>query len=129
MKRAISILFVAAVVGILGVATASARTSFPTKITHDGSVTLPGGETIVSGHVTSSYRLCSLLRAMKLIGHYPDGSAQLLDAALTSIRGAWATKADLSGADRVKAVVTKSAFRIHHRRKVCEPAAVVWALP
>ena len=128
MKRATWMLLVAGAVLMLGVGAASARTSYPSEITRESSVELPGGKTLASGEVTSPYRLCSVLRGVKLIGHYPDGSTELLDVGLTSINGAWATKADLSGADRVKAVALRSAFRVHHRRKVCDRAAVVWAL-
>ena len=128
MKLAISIVFVAAAVGIVGVATASARTSYPTKISHDGSVTLPGGQTLDTGHVTSTYRRCSRFRGMKLIGHYPDGGTKLLDIDLTSFGGAWATKADLAGASASRPWQIKETLRIHHRRRVCEPAVVVWAL-
>jgi hypothetical protein len=128
MKRATLMLVLAGAVFALGAGTASARTSYPTEITHDSSVALSGGQTLVGGQVKSPYRLCSVLRGVKLIGHYPDGSTELLDADLSSIGGAWGAKADLTGADRVKAVALRSAFRVHHRRKVCERAAVVWAL-
>ncbi len=128
MKRATWILVVAGAALTLGVGVASARTSYPSEITHEDSVALPGGKTLVSGQVTSPSRLCSALRGVKLIAHYPDGSNELLDIDLSSVGGAWAAKADLTGADRLKAVAVRSAFRVHHRRKVCNRAAVVWAL-
>jgi hypothetical protein len=125
MKRTISLLSLAVV--LLWAGTASG-TTYSTTITHDGSATLTGGSTVDSGHVKSSGRLCSLFRTVKLFAHYPDGSTQLLDIDLTSVRGAWATKADLDGADRVKAKAIRESFRVHHHRKVCKAAAVVWAL-
>jgi hypothetical protein len=109
---------------LLGADSAVAR-SFPTTITYDGSVALSGGNTFVdSGHITSSKSFCTRLRLVTLVGHYPDGTSKLLDVAFTSLRGAWATKASHTGADRLRAKVTRSSFRRHGHRKVCEGASV-----
>jgi hypothetical protein len=115
---------------LLFASSAIARTSFPTTITHDGSVALGAGGTFVdSGHVTSPQFRCRSLRLVTLIGHYPSGRTELLDLDLTSAKGAWATKADLTGTDRVKARVRSSSFRRHGHRKVCQADTVVFPTP
>jgi hypothetical protein len=115
---------------LLFASSAIARKSFPTTITHDGFVAPgAGGIFVDSGHVTSPQFRCRSLRVVTLIGHYPSGRTKLLDIDLTSLRGAWATKADLTGTDRVKARVRKSSFRRHGHRKVCRPDSVVFTHP
>ncbi len=159
MKRAIWIL--AAVGSLATFGTASAHTgtvpSSPvhvgaasTTTTHDGSVALGGGEYVVSGHVQSPRPLCERFRIVKLKAHYPNGRSRLLDFDLTSFEGgAWAMRADVSGADRLKAKV--KALRLgpqsiavsgsrppatrhrphkgHHRRTLCAAASVIWRAP
>jgi hypothetical protein len=88
-----------------------------------------GGTYVDSGHVISPQFRCRYLRIVTLIGHYPSGRTKLLDADLTSLNGAWATKADLTGTDRVKARVRKSSFRRHGDRKVCRADTVVFPAP
>ena len=115
---------------LLFASSAMARGSFPTTITNDGSVALgTGGTFVVSGHVTSPQFRCRSLRLVTLSGHYPSGRTQLLDLDLTSARGAWATKADLTGTDRVKVRVRKSSFRRHGSRKVCQADTIVFPTP
>ena len=115
---------------LLCAGSAMAQRSFPTTITHDGSVALGAGGTFVdSGHVSAPRFQCRLLRVVKLIGHYPSGRRELLDIDLTSAGGAWATKADLTGTDRVRARVRKSSFRRHGDRKVCQADSVVFPAP
>ena len=59
---------------LLFASSAIARTSFPTTITHDGSVALGAGGTFVdSGHVSSPRFQCRALRIVTLFGHYPSG--------------------------------------------------------
>jgi hypothetical protein len=114
---------------LLCASSATAR-SFPTAITHDGSVALGATGTVVdSGRVKSRKARCRFLRLVKLVGHYPDGTTKLLDVDFTSARGAWGTKADLTGADRAKAVATRSSFGRRGHRKVCRPASVVFSVP
>jgi hypothetical protein len=126
-------LAVLAVMGavLLFASSAIARKSFPTTITHDGSVPLGVGGTFVvdSGHLASPQFRCRSLRVVTLIGHYPSGRTELLDADLTSLKGAWATKADLTGTDRVTARVRKSSFRRHGHRKVCRADSVGFSAP
>jgi hypothetical protein len=128
MKRAIPVL-VAAVVLTVGVGVAAGR-SAGTTITHDDTVALDGGESLVSGHVESSRGVCRLLRLVKFSAHYPGGKVQLLDLSLTSANGAWAAKADLTGADRLTAKATavrgKKRRHHHHRRLICKSATVSW---
>jgi hypothetical protein len=114
---------------LLFASSAIARKSFPTTITHDGSVPLAGGYFVESGHVSSPRFQCRSLRLVKLIGHYPSGRTELLDIDLTSARGAWATKADLTGTDRLRARVGKYTFRRHGHRKVCRADSVVFPAP
>jgi hypothetical protein len=115
---------------LLFAGSAIARTSFPTTITHDGSVALGAGGTFVdSGHVSAPRFQCRVLRVVKLIGHYPSGRRELLDIDLTSAGGAWATKADLTGTDRVKARVRKYTFGRRGHRKVCQADAVIFSAP
>ena len=115
---------------LLFASSAIARTSFPTTITHDGFVPLGDGGTFIdSGTVTSPRFRCRALRIVTLTGHYPSGRRKLLDIDVTSARGAWATKADLTGTDRVMARVRKSSFRRHGNRKVCQRDSVVFPTP
>jgi hypothetical protein len=115
---------------LLCASSAMARRSFPTTITHDTTVALgTGGIYVDSGHVSSPRFQCRLLRVVKLIGHYPSGRTQLLDIDLTSFRGAWATKADLTGTDRLRARVTKSKFGRRGHRKVCQADSVGFPAP
>ena len=72
---------------------------------------------------------CRALRLVKLIGHYPSGRTELLDLDLTSAGGAWATKADLTETDRVKARVAKYTYGRRGNRKVCQPDSVVFPTP
>ncbi|MEK6272229.1 MAG: hypothetical protein AABM42_06235 [Actinomycetota bacterium] len=115
---------------LLFASSAIARTSFPTTITHDGSVPLGDGGTFVdSGHVTSPRFRCRALRIVTLTGHYPSGRTELLDIDLTSAGGAWATKADLTGTDRVRARARKYTFGRQGHRKVCRADSVVFPAP
>jgi hypothetical protein len=114
---------------LLFASSAIARTVFPTTITHDGSVPLAGGYFVESGHLSSPRFQCRLLRVVKLVGHYPSGRTQLLDIDFTSARGAWATKADLTGTDHLTARVTKYKFGRRGHRKVCRPDSVVFPAP
>jgi hypothetical protein len=110
---------------------ALARRSFPTTITHDGSVALGTGGTFVdSGHVSSPNPRCEPFRVVTLIGRYPSGRTKLLDIDLTSfLGGAWATRADLTGTDLLKARVRRSSFRRHGHRKVCRADSVAFPAP
>ena len=116
---------------LLLASSAMARTSFRTTITHDGSVALGsgGGFFVDSGHLSSPRFQCRVLRLVKLIGHYPSGRTKLLDIDLTSFSGAWATKADLTGTDRLRARVAKSTFGRRGDRKVCRANSVVFPAP
>lgn len=118
-----------AVLMCAGIAMAG-RQSFPTTITHDGSVPVGAGGTFVSsGHLTSPRFQCRVLRLVKLVGHYPSGRTELLDLDLTSAGGAWATKANLTETDRVRARVAKYRFGRRGNRKVCQPDSVVFPSP
>jgi hypothetical protein len=115
---------------LLCATSAMARKSFPSTITHEGSVALGTGGTFVSsGHVSSPQFRCRSFRLVVLFGHYPSGRTEPLDLDLTSVRGAWATKADLTGTDRVRATVARSTFRLHGKRKVCKSDSVVFPTP
>jgi hypothetical protein len=131
MKRTIGVLAGVAAVLAIGVGIASANTRFfPTTISHDGTVGLGHGKVLVSGQVKSHREVCQMNRVVKLTAHYPNGRTQLLDLDVTSDAGAWSAKADISGADRLKA---KALVGKHERRYpspppgvVCKAAAVVW---
>jgi hypothetical protein len=115
----------AATAAVLVCASSAMARSFPTTITHDGSVALgTTGISVDSGRVRSPKPFCQLFRIVKLVGHYPGGTTKLLDVDFTSVKGAWGTKADLTGADRVTARATRFAFRRHGHRKVCLADAV-----
>jgi hypothetical protein len=128
MRRAIFALAAAAVLTV-GVGVAAGR-SAETTITHDGTVALDGGESLVSGHVESSRHACEFLRVVKFSAHYPGGKVTLLDIGLTSFNGAWAAKADLSGANRLTATTpaVRGKKRRHHRHRkvICRRASVSW---
>ena len=109
---------------LLCASSATAR-SFPTTITHDGSVALGAtGTYLDSGRVKSSKGACRSLRLVKLVGYYPNGTKKLLDVDISSLLGAWGTKADLTGVERAKAVATRFKFGRHGHRKVCRSASV-----
>ena len=108
---------------------AMARRVFPTTIIHDGSAALTGGYSVESGHLSTPRSQCRLLRLVKLIGHYPSGSTKVLDLDLTSFRGAWAMKADLTGTDHLTARVTKYKFGRRGHRKVCQADSVGFSPP
>ena len=114
---------------LLCASSAMARRSFPSTITHDGSVPVGGGLVVSSGHVSSPQFRCRGFRAVTLIGHFPSGRTELLDIDITSALGAWGTKADFSGTDQLKARVRKSTFRRHGKRKVCRADSVVVTPP
>ena len=133
-----------AVVLSLGVATADGRTKHSsTTITHDVSADLGAGTFLVGGHIHSKRRPCDFFRIVKLKAHFSNGKTKLVDTDATSGGGAWAMRADLAGADRLKAVVTRAVVGFlrfggnhpaatHHpqRRKiVCDKASVVFAAP
>lgn len=126
-------LAVLAVTGAVLVFTSSAtaRKFFPTTIVHDSLVEVaPTGTFVVSGHLSSPHPGCRSLRVVTLVGRYPSGSTSLLDIDLTSFLGsAWATKADLTGAERIRATVTKSAFGRRGHRKVCRADTVGFPAP
>ena len=106
------------------------RQSFPTTIIYSGSEpTGPGGTFVSSGHLSSPRPQCRALRLVKLVGHYPSGRTELLDLDLTSLNGAWATKADLTDTDRVRARVTKYTYGRRGNRKVCQPDSVGFPSP
>ena len=120
----------AATGAVLLCASSAIARSFPTAITHDGSVALGATGTFVdSCRVKSRKGRCRILRLVKLVGHYPNGTTQLLDIDFTSLEGAWGTKANLTGVDHAKAVATRFAFGRHGHRKVCRPASVVFSVP
>jgi len=120
----------AATAAVLVCASSAMARSFPTTITHDGSVALgTTGISVDSGRVRSPKPFCQLFRIVKLVGHYPNGTTKLLDVDFTSAMGAWGTKGNLTGVDRAKAVATRSSFGRHGHRKVCRPASVVFSVP
>ncbi|MGH2963964.1 MAG: hypothetical protein ACRDMH_01100 [Solirubrobacterales bacterium] len=154
MKRWIVALLTGLVL-LLGVTSAVGRSPAPTTITYESTVDLGDGKSLLSGQVTSHREICQFFRIVKLKAHYPNGRTQLLDDDISSAGGAWAMKADLSGADRLKAKVTKvvvsagataivtsggrpgathhppghhKAHHGHHRRVLCEAASVAWGL-
>jgi hypothetical protein len=110
---------------------ALARRSFPTTITHEASTPVGVDGTFVdSGYVSSPNHRCEFFRVVTLIGHYPSGREKLLDIDLTSfLGGAWATRADLTGTDLLKARVRRSSFRRHGHRKVCRADSVAFPPP
>jgi hypothetical protein len=127
--RYFSVLAVTGVV-LLCASSAMARRSFPTTINYDGSAPVGTGGTFVSsGHLSSPQFRCRSFRLVILFGHYPSGRTEPLDLDLTSVHGAWATKADLTGTDRVRATVARSTFRRHGKRKVCRSDSVVFPTP
>jgi hypothetical protein len=143
---------------VLGTASAhpsKVRTNHvPTTITHDGEVALSNGEFLITGQVGSQRQICRFFRVVTVKAHYPDGRTRILDSDINSRRGAWAVKADINGADRLKAKATRQVFHVqtatqvitsgrppgathhrphhgkaHHNRKiVCDAASVVWGL-
>ena len=109
---------------------AMARRSFPTTINYDGSARVgTGGIFVSSGHLSSSRVQCRVLRLVKLVGHYPSGRTELLDIDFTSFSGAWATKADLTETDHVRARVAKSTFGRKGHRKVCRATRSIFPSP
>ena len=127
--------------GFVAASTASAAEAKPTRhfattISHDGDIPLTGDRSLITGHVTSRGRPCSefFFRFVKVTAHYPSGKTRLLDEDLTSFAGAWAVKADIRGADRLKA--KSQAVRVsgghggryptRHTRVLCKAASVVW---
>ena len=130
MKLRLLAVLVATGAVLLCAASAMALKSFPSTITHDGDAPVgSGGIFVESGHVSSPRFQCRILRLVKLIGHYPSGRTELLDADFTSLRGAWATKADLTGTDRLRARVSKYRFGRRGHRKVCRADSVVFPPP
>ena len=149
MKRRIVLVAMVGALGSLAVGPVSASRSkvstlhFPTAIFHDADALLSNGQSIISGHLRTRL-VCRVFRQVKVKAHYPDGRVSFLDADLTSFNGAWAVKADINGADRLKAKVSQrvntrfhvgapggyahrhSARREAHRRVVCEAASVIW---
>ncbi|MGH2925539.1 MAG: hypothetical protein ACRDK1_06135 [Solirubrobacterales bacterium] len=125
-------------------ATADGRTKhYAATITHDASTDLGDGTFLVAGHIESRAR-CMFLRVVTLRAHYLNGHHRLLDIIFTGFSGAWASKADLTGVDRVKATVRKgrgipglasiTAFaghghHHHHHKVVCDKASFVFAAP
>ena len=69
-------------------------------------------------------------RLVKLFAIRPSGKKELLDLDSTSDGGAWAVKAYISGANRLKAKVGRAKFRrgivSPPRGLVCDAASVVW---
>ena len=128
MKRAILTLVPMAAIAcvILGAGSAPASSTFSTKITHDATVPLGNGEFILTGHLRSRKSDCLYLRLVKPIGHRTDGSRKMLDFDVTSLHGAWAAKAKLSGIDRVKAKVVKTSTE---NGDVCQADTVVFSVP
>jgi hypothetical protein len=109
----------ASVVMLLGTGSALAVRHFPTTIHFDNAT--PVGETFVySGHLTSPKHRCVVLR---LVGLVAD-SRSVLDFDLTSFNGAWAIRADPTGANSLKARVAQERFGRPHHRKVCESDGV-----
>ncbi len=125
--------------------------SITSTITHDETVELGGAKALIGGQVISHREVCQINRLVKLTAHYPSGRTQLLDLDITSDGGAWSMKADISGADRLKAKVTREARRRpnniavsggrprprhhpphrkghHHPRLPCAADSVVWGL-
>ena len=121
-----------------------------TSISHDGSVPLGGGKFLISGHLDSHRGVCEHYRLVKLVAHYPSGRTRVLDFDLTSFEGgAWAMRANLTGADRLKAKVLREAIAVERQiatggrspsakdrpravrshKVVCGAAAVVWGAP
>ncbi len=122
--------------------------SIATFITHDATVDLGGGKSLIGGQVISHREICQMDRLVKLTAHYPNGTTQLLDLDITSDGGAWSVKADIGGADRLKAKVTRQARRRpnniavsggrprprhhpphrkgHHPRLPCAADSIVW---
>ena len=135
MKRWI-VLAVVGVLGLLVAGTVSAHHSkartkhVPSRITHDSTVDLGGGQFLVSGQVISHREVCQMNRVVKLFAIRPNGAKELLDLDGTSDGGAWAVKADIFGANRLKAKVARAKFsrRIPSppRGLVCDAASIVW---
>jgi hypothetical protein len=149
MKQGTVFIAVVGVLGLLVVGTVSAYRSnarhVPTTITHDSAVLLSSGQTVISGHLDAPL-ICTFFRGVKVKAHYPNGTTRLLDQDLASNAGAWAVKANVSRADRLKAIATREVVHVlrvsvsgsppgvgygkaHHGRKViCDAASVVWGL-
>ena len=133
MKRGV-VLAVVAVLGLLVIGSVSAQQSrtkhVPTRITHDSTVNLGGGKYLVSGQVISHREVCQMNRLVKLFALRPSGKKELLDLDGTSDGGAWAVKAYISGANRLKAKVGRAGFRRRipspPRGLVCDAASVTW---
>src|SRR6476659_8318527 len=118
MKRGIAVLVTVGVIGVtITLARASADQSkvktrhVPTTISHDSDVLLGSGQTVISGHLDAP-SICRFFREVKVKAHYPDGTTRLLDFDLASNAGAWAVKADITGADRLKAKATRQVFHV-----------------
>jgi hypothetical protein len=132
MKRGI-VLAVVGVLGLLAVGSATAQQSrmkhVPSRITQDSTVDLGGGKFLISGQVISR-EVCQMNRLVKLFAIRPGGAKELLDLDSTSDGGAWAVKAYISGASRLKAKVGRASFRRRipspPRGVVCDAASVTW---
>src|SRR6188474_1967804 len=118
MKRWIAVLVAVGAIGVSqAFASASAQPSrvktrhVPTTISHDSDVPLNSGQTVISGHLDAP-SICRFFREVKVKAHYPDGTTRLLDFDLASNAGAWAVKADITGADRLKAKATREVFHV-----------------
>jgi hypothetical protein len=110
----------ASAVLLLGTGSALAARHFPTTIHFDNAA--PVGDTFVySGHVTSPKHACVVLRVVGLVA-FPQRVA--LDFDLTSLNGAWAMRADPTGANTLKARVAQERFGRRHHRKVCDSDSV-----
>jgi hypothetical protein len=152
MKRGMAVLVAVGVVGVsVALATASANLSkartrhVQTTISHDSDVLLSSGQSVISGHLDAPF-ICRFFREVKVKAHYPNGTTRLLDQDLASNAGAWAVKANINRADRLKATATREVVHVvrvgvsgsppgvgygkaHHGRKViCDAASVVWRL-
>ena len=134
MKRAISVLVGVGVIGLLVAGSVTAQQSrtkhVPTRITHDSTVNLGGGKYLISGQVISR-EVCQMNRLVKVFAIRPSGAKELLDLDSTSDGGAWAVKADIFGADRLKAKVARARFNRRRipsppRGVVCDAASVTW---
>jgi hypothetical protein len=70
-------------------------------------------------------------RKVLLLRRLPDGTLHNLDLDTgTSVGGAWATDGHYAGVVRLKVGVTKRIDRTANgHRRICKPAAVVWAAP
>jgi hypothetical protein len=101
----------------LGAGTALAAKSYPTKIKFLGTEGQSASDLTVVGGLKSNPK-CVGARKVGLYKKASSGDFKLLDVDLSSYNGAWATRADLTGAPDLAVKVTKDTR--NHGKVICK---------